>query len=343
MNFVAKTRALLESMAPQTEAADKPVDKAHFCATHVEHSIYGMGRCISENHAEPDVDGNIAWYNVEFEDGIHRVDTAALKILQAENHTHGKKKAMKEEEEQIEEVEQVEEAQTSAAARYAKAKMSHQAKTTMKHVDASSASPQVKQAIAKASKDIKPGVSGYGDRAAALSAAGIQREETEQVDEKLHPNQDKHLDVVDDDKIDAKDFAKLRAMKKDMKESVIEVTTMLEHTATISIPAEPTFGDYLNAVKSMVANPDNDDKIESEIVALAQEAFDNAEIDVLINAKLSEADYSTKIPTASGMKVMGHRYGNSAEAERNRTKKFVDTVKGPSQKAMDKLATQKTK
>ena len=52
---------------------------------------------------------------------------------------------------------------------------SHQANVTMKHVNASDASPKVKAAIGNASKDIKPGVKGYADRAAALNAAGIKR------------------------------------------------------------------------------------------------------------------------------------------------------------------------
>jgi len=50
---------------------------------------------------------------------------------------------------------------------------SHQASTTMKHVDASNASDSEKDAIRQASKDIKPGVKGYGDRADALKAAGV--------------------------------------------------------------------------------------------------------------------------------------------------------------------------
>lgn len=40
--------------------------------------------------------------------------------------------------------------------------------------------------------------------------------------EKLHPNQQK-IDVVDDEKIDGKDFAKLRAMKKEEAEQIEEV------------------------------------------------------------------------------------------------------------------------
>jgi len=55
---------------------------------------------------------------------------------------------------------------------------SHQAKTTMKHVNASDASPKVKAAIGKASKDIKPGTKGYKDRADALDAAGVKRDES---------------------------------------------------------------------------------------------------------------------------------------------------------------------
>jgi hypothetical protein len=50
---------------------------------------------------------------------------------------------------------------------------SHQAQSTMKHVNASNASPKVKAAIGKATKDMKSGIPGYGDREAAYKAAGI--------------------------------------------------------------------------------------------------------------------------------------------------------------------------
>lgn len=82
-----------------------PVDKAHYCATHVEHAEHGQGVCISEEHAEPAEDGSIAWYTVQFEGKEPMVvNTAEMKILQAESHMHSKKKKMAEEtEEQIEE------------------------------------------------------------------------------------------------------------------------------------------------------------------------------------------------------------------------------------------------
>jgi hypothetical protein len=81
-----------------TVATEGAVDKAHFCATHVEHALLGQGVCISEQHAEPDENGNIEWYSVEFPSGIQRVNTSNLKITEGKSHTHGKKMAEEEEE-----------------------------------------------------------------------------------------------------------------------------------------------------------------------------------------------------------------------------------------------------
>lgn len=93
---------LLESIramyAPQSEATMMQDDGkvVHNCAKHVEHAEWGQGNCISEEHAAPDADGNIAWYDVMFEHGVERqVPTQNLKILQAETHVHNVKKAKK--------------------------------------------------------------------------------------------------------------------------------------------------------------------------------------------------------------------------------------------------------
>ena len=80
----------------EKKMAEGPVDKAHYCATHVEHSILGQGTCISEQHAEPDADGNIEWYTVQFPSITMKMFTENLKIVKAESHMHSKKK-MKEE------------------------------------------------------------------------------------------------------------------------------------------------------------------------------------------------------------------------------------------------------
>jgi hypothetical protein len=54
--------------------------------------------------------------------------------------------------------------------------MSHQAKTTMKHI------PNASPALKKAAKDIKPGIMGYADRIAMLKAGGV-KEDVEIIDE----------------------------------------------------------------------------------------------------------------------------------------------------------------
>lgn len=66
---------------------------AHQCAIHVKHSKLGEGRTLFSQHAEPDAEGNIAWYDVMFSEGIHKhVPTTELEILVSESHGNHKKK-----------------------------------------------------------------------------------------------------------------------------------------------------------------------------------------------------------------------------------------------------------
>ena len=64
----------------------------HDCASKVEHAEWGVGSCIREQHAAPDAEGNIAWYDVMFEHGLEKqVSTDDLDILISEmhhNHEH---------------------------------------------------------------------------------------------------------------------------------------------------------------------------------------------------------------------------------------------------------------
>jgi hypothetical protein len=61
--------------------------KMHKCATKVEHSDWGVGSCIREQHASPDAEGNIAWYDVMFEHGLERgVPSDDLSVLLSEMH-----------------------------------------------------------------------------------------------------------------------------------------------------------------------------------------------------------------------------------------------------------------
>ncbi len=77
-----------------TEATDTPGNSyEHQCAIHVKHSKLGEGRTLYSQHAEPDAEGNIAWYDVMFAEGISRVKTNELEILMSESHMNHKKKA----------------------------------------------------------------------------------------------------------------------------------------------------------------------------------------------------------------------------------------------------------
>lgn len=129
---------------------------------------------------------------------------------------------------------------------------SHQAKTTMKHVDASNASDKTKAAIKKASKDIKPGIKGYKDREDALKAAGVEDDrgpvkenakaaamwksmkedvklaEAKKKAEKDLPGNQEEIDVDHDGKIEKSDLAALRAGKKETVKESADMTRMKE-------------------------------------------------------------------------------------------------------------------
>jgi len=76
------------------ESKDTPGNGyAHQCAIHVKSESFGEGRTITTQHADPDAEGNIEWYDVMFEHGIERyVPTSTLEILVSEMHMHSKKK-----------------------------------------------------------------------------------------------------------------------------------------------------------------------------------------------------------------------------------------------------------
>lgn len=87
------------SMLHKTKATKvaKPADIAeeadmHYCAKHVYSDMYGEGVVVEGMHADPDEDGNIEWYAVEFNDGVKKVYTENLEIMIAEYHSNHKRK-----------------------------------------------------------------------------------------------------------------------------------------------------------------------------------------------------------------------------------------------------------
>lgn len=83
-----------KSMASYNEELDTPGNSyEHQCAVHVKHAKLGEGKTLYSQHAEPDAQGQIEWYDVMFDEGIVRVETKDLEILESCNHAnHTKKK-----------------------------------------------------------------------------------------------------------------------------------------------------------------------------------------------------------------------------------------------------------
>ena len=260
------------------------VDAAHFCATHVEHDLFGEGECISEAHADPDENGNIAWYTVQFADGVRKVQTEAMKVKKGKVHEHAE---VTDDETTIEE-----------------GQMGHAGTVTMKQVNKSDASPTVKKAIAKAAPDIKS----YGDRAAALTAAGIKREETEVAGETVEeatlsakagragkdlgkPGKNfakiaksagkKYGSKAAGERVAGAVLAKMRKEEVELDEGITE--TIVKHNDfTIEITDNPTYGDFLRAVQSIVRT--DEEAMQQEIIAIAEQAYAEQYEDVIIES-----------------------------------------------------------
>jgi len=91
----AKLRAMKKAGGKLEEKKNKDTPGQHQCAVHVKNEQWGAGRTIHSQHAEPDAEGNIAWYDVMFEHGIEKkVPVTELNILTQESHMHSKKKKM---------------------------------------------------------------------------------------------------------------------------------------------------------------------------------------------------------------------------------------------------------
>lgn len=73
------------------------VENQHYCAKHVFSDVFGEGVVLEGEHAEPDSEGNIEWYTVQFDHANEVIFTEDLGILMAEYHdNHRKKKEKKE-------------------------------------------------------------------------------------------------------------------------------------------------------------------------------------------------------------------------------------------------------
>ena len=96
--YATATKQAMKEEEQQDE--EQNVEDMHYCAKHVFSDIFGEGLVLEGQHAEPNEDGQVDWYMVEFADGIRKIPTNKLEIMFAEYHmNHKKKKKMMEEDE----------------------------------------------------------------------------------------------------------------------------------------------------------------------------------------------------------------------------------------------------
>ena len=137
--------------------------------------------------------------------------------------------------------------------------------------------------------------------------------------EKLHPNQQK-IDVVDDEKIDGKDFAKLRKMKKEDVEEVDE-----SHQAATTMKHIP--------------NPTPAQKQAAKDIKPGVGGYRDR-IDMLKSAGVKEEVELDEVKMADlpSTKVQGRSYGSSKPQP-----SAFDVLKGPKEKELKSIESEKKK
>lgn len=257
------------------ESAENPVDKAHFCATHVEHADHGQGFCISEAHADPDENGDIAWYTVQFAEGVMKVNTSDMTILQAESHMHGKKKKMKEEAEELDEISK---------------------KTLGSYIN-------------KASVDMANRTSDATGKRTMAGADYAHNIATGMSAKKAKDNLKKDTDAAKPDikkavkRMYGIDKAVGRLTKEEVElEEGVSQTIINHNDFVLEITDNPTFADYLAAAKSFVSEEDAvvvaEEFFKEQDESLIIEAFTRADIDAKVSAH-QKAGHSVTMPKMS--------------------------------------------
>ncbi len=84
----------LDKQRNKIPAVSEAPEGEHLCAKHVYSDMFGEGVVMDSLHAEPDEQGNIEWYAVQFDEGIKKVFTEKIQIMTASYHGNHKKKRM---------------------------------------------------------------------------------------------------------------------------------------------------------------------------------------------------------------------------------------------------------
>ena len=284
----------------ETSVEEGRVDGAHYCATHVEHFLYGEGECISEDHAAPDENGNISWYNVKFPDGNRRIQTEAMKIKKAKMHEHAIKDG-----ETIEEADTVEEGNDGNLANNAppynkvtrrdviqgaqgRDEMGGKKKVKKEEVESVEESRSKGTAFDMSMPSQIPKAPG------ALTGHTAKKTKTGVEYTKNPPKEPKDTGVPHN--------PKKKAMKEGISQTVINYNDFV-----LEVTDNPTYGDYLKALQSMVG--ESNEELQKDIVSIATEAFNEKYEDVIIESRTKQIfENKFKQFREAGAKVVSESY-----------------------------------
>jgi len=322
--FESIQNTILGKTEPVAEAdnAGTAVDKAHFCATHVEHALLGQGTCISEQHAEPDENGNIAWYSVQFPSGIQRVDSSNLKIVEGKSHTHSKKMA--------EDAETVDEALVGNQHKIDANKnnkidahdfqlLRGKKKPVEEGNDgnlANNAKPYNKVThgdviSGRLGKDEMGGKKKVKEAATPKRSAGsVFDKDVAAQYMKSAPGEKAGFTSkkISTGTVYNKKLEKEKPIKEGLTQTVINYNDF-----TLEVTDNPTYGDYLTALQSMI-NTKNED-YQQNIVTIAEQAFNEKVESIIVEAK-TRATFKAKLTelrSQKGVKVLDEEYGVDAD------------------------------
>lgn len=92
--------ATATKQAMKSEEVEETPPGQHYCAKHVLSNVFGEGVVLDGQHAEPDENGHVEWYTVQFDHGEEVIFAEDVEIMVAEyhaNHSPSKKKMKKKE------------------------------------------------------------------------------------------------------------------------------------------------------------------------------------------------------------------------------------------------------
>ena len=252
-----------------------PDGKVHNCATHVEHAVLGKGTTVSEDHAEPDAEGNIEWYTVQFEHSTQKVLTKDLTITMSEAHMH------ESEEEQIQELAGKAAQQAAIAISLIKAgKKDGKMPKPMKEEEKKKVVSPFDYKNYKSEIPKKPGeLTGHDSKKISTGTVYTKKPVKEEASKESKKDfQDRQQRLAAAGAETAKDPARLKRMSNIPGYSA--AMDLAKKTTKEEVEIEEyTFADYLEAARAQY--------VDEDAVLVANEAFKNKDITLFIDQSQS--------------------------------------------------------